>query len=104
LAIAAILPAPPNDNFGNVGGFIMGLSIGLVLENRYVEFSVEAPSGQKWRLVLRVIIGLLLVLGFMFGASGLLPTTDIFLRTIRYFVVALLGVFIWPLIFKKANL
>jgi hypothetical protein len=104
LVVAAMLPAPPNDNFGSYGGLTMGLAIGLILENRYVGFSVEAPNGQKWRLALRVIIGLVLVIGVMIGLSPILPTTDILLRTIRYFLVALMGVFIWPLIFKKVNL
>ena len=99
-----MLPEPPNDNFGSYGGLTMGLAIGLILENRYVGFSVEAPNGQKWRLALRVIIGLVLVIGIMIGLSPILPTTDLLLRSVRYFLIALMGVFIWPLIFKKANL
>ena len=104
LVVATFLPAPPNDNFGNIGGLTMGLALGLVLEDKYVGFSVEAPVGQKWRLVLRVVIGLILVIGVMIGLSGILPTTDILLRSIRYFLTALMGVFVWPLIFKKVNL
>ena len=104
LVVAAILPAPPNDNFGAIGGLTMGLALGIALENRYVGFSVEAPNGQKWRLALRIVIGLILVIGVMIGLSPLLPTTDILLRSVRYFLTALMGVFIWPLIFKKINL
>lgn len=104
LLVATILPAPPNDNFGSIGGLTMGLALGLALENRYVGFTVEAPNGQRWRLALRVIIGLVLVIGVMVGLSGVLPTTEILLRAVRYFLIALLGVFIWPLIFKRANL
>ena len=104
LVVAALLPAPPNDNFGNVGGLTMGLALGLVLENRFVGFTVEAPNGQKWRLALRVVIGLGLVIGVMIGLSGILPSEDILLRSVRYFLVAITGVFVWPLIFKKVNL
>jgi membrane-associated phospholipid phosphatase len=104
LVIAAMLPAPPNDNFGNIGGLTMGLALGLVLENHYVGFSTEIPDGKKWKLVLRIVIGLVLVIGVMIGLSGILPTEDILLRSIRYFLTALMGVFVWPLIFKKANL
>jgi membrane-associated phospholipid phosphatase len=104
LVVAVMLPAPPNDNFGSIGGLTMGLALSIALENRYVGFTVEAPNGQRWRLALRVIIGLVLVIGVMAGLSGVLPTADIFLRTVRYFLVVLIGVFIWPLIFKKANL
>jgi len=102
--IAAALTAPPNDNFGALGGLTMGLALGFILEARYVNFTVDAPNGQKWRLVLRVVIGLVFVLGIMLGLAGLLPTEDIFLRTIRYFLVAFTGIFVWPLIFKKINL
>lgn len=102
--VAALIPPPPNDNFGALGGLTMGLALGLALENRFVGFSVEAPNGQKWRLVLRVVIGLTLVIGVMIGLSPILPTEDLLLRTVRYFLTALTGIFVWPLIFKKVNL
>ncbi len=102
--IAALLPPPPNDNFGALGGLTMGLALGLVLENKFVRFSVEAPNGQKWRLVLRVVIGLVLVIGVMIGLSPILPSEDLLLRTVRYFLTAITGIFVWPVIFKKINL
>jgi membrane-associated phospholipid phosphatase len=102
--IAGMLPAPPDDNFGAIGGLMMGLAIGFMMEARFVDFTVEAPNGQRWRLVLRVVIGLVFVLGLMLGLESLLPTEEIFLRAIRYFLVTFTGIFIWPWIFKKANL
>ncbi|MFW9908873.1 MAG: phosphatase PAP2 family protein [Candidatus Thorarchaeota archaeon] len=102
--IAFLLPQPPNDNFGSVGGFTIGLALGLILENRFVGFSVEVPEGGKVKLVLRVIIGFILVFGVMLGLAPILPTEEIWLRTIRYTLIALIGVFIWPAIFKRINL
>ncbi len=102
--IASLIPAPPNDNFGAIGGLTMGLAVGLCSEKRFVRFTVEAPNGQKWRLVLRVVIGLILVLGLMLGLEGILPSADILLRTIRYFLVSFVGLFVWPWIFKRINL
>ncbi len=102
--VAALIPPPPNDNFGALGGLTMGLALGLALENRFVGFSVEAPNGQKWRLILRVVIGLVLVIGVMIGLSPILPSEDLMLRTVRYFLTAITGIFVWPLIFKKVNL
>ncbi len=104
IVIAALLPPPPNDNFGALGGLTMGLALGLALENKFVGFSVEAPNGQKWRLVLRVVIGLVLVIGVMIGLSPILPSEDLLLRTVRYFLTAITGIFVWPVIFKKINL
>jgi hypothetical protein len=102
--IASLLPQPPNDNFGSYGGLTVGLALGLILEMRFVEFSVEAYDGQKWRLALRVIIGLVLVVGLILGLSGLLPTENIWLRMTRYLLAAIVGVFVWPYIFKKVKL
>jgi len=102
--VAASLPAPPDDNFGALGGLTIGLALGYMMEEKFVNFTVDAPNGQKWRLVLRVVIGILFVLGIMLGLEGLLPTEEIFLRAIRYFLVAFTGIFVWPWIFKKINL
>jgi len=102
--IASVLPYPPNDNFGSYGGLTIGLALGLILEMRFVNFSVEPYEGQKWRLALRVIIGLVLVVGLILGLSGILPSEDMWLRMLRYFIAAIVGVFVWPYIFKKANL
>ncbi len=102
--VAALLPPPPNDNFGALGGLTMGLALGLALENKFVGFSVEAPNGQKWRLVLRVVIGLVLVIGVMIGLAPILPSENLLLRTVRYFLTAITGIFAWPVIFKKINL
>ncbi|MBD3406336.1 MAG: phosphatase PAP2 family protein [Candidatus Lokiarchaeota archaeon] len=99
-----ILPLPPGDNFGALGGLIMGIAIGLPLERRYVDFSVEAPEGQKWRLALRVIFGLILVLVIMVGLGSILPTTEVWLRALRYALATVTGLFIWPVIFTRIGL
>jgi len=102
--LAAVLPQPPNDNFGAIGGLTIGFALGLLLEMRFVNFSNEPYEGQKWRLVLRVVFGLLLVIGVMTVLAPILPSEDIWFRTIRYSLIVLTGIFVWPAIFKKANL
>jgi len=102
--IASLLPQPPNDNLGAYGGLTMGFAIGLILEMRFVNFTTEPYEGQMWRLILRVLIGLLLVIGVMYGLAPLLPTEEIWLRAVRYCLVAVTGIFVWPAIFKRANL
>ncbi|MHA1247152.1 MAG: phosphatase PAP2 family protein [Candidatus Thorarchaeota archaeon] len=101
---ACLVPQPPGDNFGALGGLIMGVAVAFPLEDRYVKFSVEPPGGQKWRLVLRVAIGFVIVIGAMIGLSGVLPSANVWLRSVRYFLVVLLGGFVWPAIFKRLNL
>jgi membrane-associated phospholipid phosphatase len=102
--IAAVLPPPPNDNLGAYGGLTMGLAIGLIFEMRLVDFTTEPHDGQKWRLIPRVLIGLILVIGVMYGLAPILPSEEIWLRAIRYSLVAITGIFVWPAIFKRANL
>jgi membrane-associated phospholipid phosphatase len=104
ILIASLLPQPPNDNFGAVGGLTIGLALGFILENRFVGFSVEVGEGERWKLALRVIIGFVLVFGVMIGLAPILPTEDIWLRAIRYMLIAITGVFAWPAIFKRINL
>lgn len=104
MIIAWYLPHPPNDNFGQVGGITIGLAIGLALENRFVNFDVKPAGNKKWKLVLRVVIGLVLVIGLMAILGEILPSEDLWLRALRYILIAVTGIFVWPLIFKKTNL
>jgi MFS superfamily sulfate permease-like transporter len=98
------LQLPPGDNFGALGGMLMGLAIALPLEQRFVGFTVEPYNGQKWRIIIRIALGLILVLAIMLGLSDLLPTTEVWLRALRYMLVVFTGVFIWPFIFSKLKL
>jgi hypothetical protein len=104
MIVSMFLSPPPGTNFGNLGGFTMGIAVALPLERRYVRFTVEPIDGQRWRLALRVIIGLLLVFVVMFGLEPLLPSDIMWLRAIRYFITSLVALFVWPAIFKRANL
>ena len=99
--VSSVLPYPPGDNFGAYGGLIMGAAVAFPLEKRYVNFDLDVG---RPRLIARVAIGLVLVIGVMVGLSPLLPTSEIWLRSLRYFTVALVGIFLWPLIFRKAGL
>lgn len=92
----------PDDNFGANGGLLIGLAIGLWLEGRYVNFTTE--SSDNLRLAFRVVIGIVLVFLVMNGLSLFLPSEIYWLRMIRYAIVAIVGAFVWPAIFQRANL
>ena len=100
---SSLLPFPPGDNLGAYGGIIMGLGIAVPLEQRYVNFE-SVSEFRSASAVVRIAIGVILVLGAMLGLAMILPTAEIWLRTLRYFIVVFLGIFVWPLIFKKAGL
>ncbi len=95
---------PALENFGAFGGLIMGLAISLPLEKRYVDFEIEPISRQNWRPVIRVVVGIILVIGMLLGLSIVLLSEVVWMRTLRYLIVTIFGVLIWPAIFKKANL
>ncbi|MGD9381235.1 MAG: phosphatase PAP2 family protein [Candidatus Thorarchaeota archaeon] len=101
--ITELVFTAPGDDFGSTGGLIIGFAIGLWLEGRYVNFATEAQNGQRWRLVLRVIFGIGVVLIFMYGLPLFLPSETLF-RLIRYAVVGFVGSFLWPLIFTRIGL
>ncbi|MFW9799815.1 MAG: phosphatase PAP2 family protein [Candidatus Thorarchaeota archaeon] len=101
--ISSFLPYPPDDNFGAYGGLVMGLGVAVPLEQKYVGFAAGSEI-RRSTMAVRVVIGLVLAIGLMLGLSGLLPTANIWLRALRYFLVVLVGVFVWPLLFNKAGL
>ena len=93
---------PANDSFGAYGGLLMGLAIGLPIEKRYIKFDINLED--KKRLILRVAIGLVFVIGIMVGLSFILKTEVLWMRTLRYLIVIVSGIAVWPAIFKRANL
>ncbi|MGY5876231.1 MAG: phosphatase PAP2 family protein [Candidatus Thorarchaeota archaeon] len=95
---------PAQENFGAFGGLIMGLAISLPLEKRYVNFEIEPISRQNLKPVIRIVIGLVLVIGLLLGLSIVLLSEVVWMRTLRYLIVTVFGVLIWPAIFKRANL
>jgi hypothetical protein len=92
------------DNFGANGGLIIGLGIGLALESKYVNFEPSLKQVEKWRVAVRAIIGLILVFTSMIVLSPILPSDVYWLRSIRYALVTIFVIFLWPLFFDKLGL
>ncbi|MBN1937314.1 MAG: phosphatase PAP2 family protein [Anaerolineae bacterium] len=87
-------------------GALMGLSIGFVLEGRYVRFMV---SGVWWKRVLRAVVGLLILSPVYPGLSALAPDVDapwlaIALRFACYALAGSLMAFVTPWLFVKVGL
>jgi membrane-associated phospholipid phosphatase len=92
------------DNFGANGGLIIGLGAGLALESKYVNFETSPRHVKKWRVAVRAIIGLILVFTIMIVLSPILPSDVYWLRSIRYALITIFVMFIWPLFFDKLGL
>lgn len=91
-------------NFGPNGGLIIGLGIGLALEKRYVNFEITPKHGEKWRVALRVILGLVMVFAIAASLSSVLPEEVYWMGAIQYALVTVSVIFIWPFLFKKLGL
>lgn len=89
----------------SMGGLLIGLSLGYMLENRYVNLRVEEYRSNKKVLVYRAIAGLIIILAVYFGLSALLgmlfegfPLYEIG-RFVRYAILAFVGIFCVPWLF-----
>jgi membrane-associated phospholipid phosphatase len=91
-------------NFGPNGGLIIGLGVGLALEKRYVNFETTPRNREKWRLALRIILGLTMVFAISANLSIMLSGEVYWMCAIRYALITISVLFIWPFLFKRLNL
>ena len=98
LPIPFAIPFGDEGAYAQVGGAMLGLAVGYVLENEYVNYEPsELDVKQK---IINLIIGMIILLVVYFSLE-LLLTGNVFLRFIRYAVVAFVLTFLGPIIFKK---
>ncbi|WP_195468948.1 phosphatase PAP2 family protein [Clostridium sp. D43t1_170807_H7] len=78
-------------------GTYLGFIIGIYIEKKYVNFSTEGSKGNK---IIRVLLGVLILLVLQVGLKVLLPSGTIF-SFIRYSLISLIGIGVYPMAFKK---
>lgn len=78
-------------------GTYLGFIIGIYIEKRYVNFSTEGNTGNK---IIRVLLGIVILLVLQLGLKVILPSGKIF-SFIRYALISLIGIGVYPMIFKK---
>lgn len=88
-----------------IAGLTIGLWLGLVLETRYVRFSVAGPWLQR---LLRYVIGVAALLGIWLGLRVLFPAEPLalglILRIVRYALAMGWVIVIWPWLFVRIGL
>jgi len=89
-------------------GLLVGFSLAVMFEKKYVNFDTDVILSKK---IIRLLIGLIIVLTMQIGLKYLYsPFVDegtyIYdvLSSLRYFIIAFIGFGIYPYIFKKYNL
>lgn len=81
-------------------GTYLGFIIGIYIEKKYVNFSTEGSTGNK---IIRVLLGIVILLVLQLGLKVLLPSGTIFLF-IRYSLISLVGIGVYPMAFKKLKI
>ena len=91
---------PDEGSFAVVGGSLLGLGVGYLLENEYIHYDpTELKQSQK---IINLIIGILILVVSYYGL-GMVISGNVFLRFIRYAVVAFILTFFMPLLFTNIN-
>ena len=81
-------------------GTFLGFALGIYVEKKYVNFSVEGKSVNK---ILRVVIGLAILILLKVGLKAVFPNKLVF-HFLRYFIIVFFGIGLYPVIFKKLKL
>ncbi|MFX1329391.1 MAG: phosphatase PAP2 family protein [Promethearchaeota archaeon] len=91
-------------NFGTPGGQMIGLGIGLALEHKFVNFEINPKPGEKWKLIMRILIGIILLLVVYLGIYLIIDSDIFWMNALHYIITLIIGLFIWPLLFKKMGI
>ena len=78
-------------------GTYLGFVIGMYIEKKYVNFSIEGSTTVK---VIRVLLGILILLVLQVGLKAIFPSETIF-SFIRYALISFVVIGIYHMIFKK---
>ncbi|MHA2224220.1 MAG: phosphatase PAP2 family protein [Candidatus Hodarchaeales archaeon] len=90
----------------SMGGLMVGLSIGYILEHRYINLRVKEFRSNKKVLIYRAITGLVIIIMLYFGMSAVsksyfvdFPLAQIS-RFFRYTILSFVGIFCIPGLFS----
>lgn len=78
----------------------VGAFIGMALDLRTLQFKVDGSGGKR---LLRLLLGFALLMGLRLGLKALFPET-LFFDGLRYGILGLTALYLWPLAFTKLRL
>lgn len=96
-----------NKDFYTSYGLLLGFSLAMSFEKRFVNFTISSKISHK---IIRVILGLIVMMGLQIGLKpvfGLLHASEmlqIVLDLIRYMLVAFVGLGVFPIVFNKLKI
>lgn len=86
-------------------GAVLGITTGALIEHKFINF--DPSEGSTFKKVLRAVIGLIILIALKEGLKYLFNLVNdeiLIFHSIRYFVVAMYIVALYPFIFKKIKL
>jgi len=90
-------------NLGGTGGQLIGVGLGLAIEEKYIKFEVKANYDTTWKVIIRILFGIILF-AVVYLVIYLIIDTDVYwMNAILNIVSLLVAIVIWPSIFKKLN-
>jgi len=101
-----LLPDPPSytdsGSYALVGGVLLGLGVGYILENRYIGYEPgELENKQKF---LNLILGMMIAIAVYFGLESAKDVFDsVVFRYVRYALISFVLVFFVPLVLVKIS-
>jgi len=87
-------------SFALVGGSMLGLSVGYLLENEYVNYNPSELN--KKQKIINLIIGIIIIL-VAYLSLDLIISGNVILRFVRYATISFILTFFVPIIFKNIN-
>lgn len=78
-------------------GLFLGFVLGILIENNYINFSMDVPI---WKKALRIIIGAVIILSIKEGLKLIFPKS-LMMDTIRYSLISLSSIGLFPFFFKS---
>ncbi len=89
-------------SFALVGGVILGLGVGYLLENEYIKY--QPQDLELKQKVINLIIGLIILFVVYFAFEALKDVfNSVVYRYVRYALISFILTFVVPLVFKKIN-
>jgi len=84
-------------NPGGIGGYLLGFSLGAIVEDRYLGFSTNIDS---MRRIFRIFLGVAITGSVVFVLSRPLPEAYVLTSFINAFIRGMMVVFIVPAVFR----
>lgn len=80
-------------------GMFAGFALCMPLEEKYIHFTMDIP---RWKKIIRLFVGLGYIIAMKFLLGWIFPAGNL-ADCLQYFLLSVLGFFVYPLIFTKCK-